>query len=168
MARASVRVASGFGLIMLAATASPHLGQARDVQRLVLTNRQMDSVTAGDSNLTNVDNGSAGLDVGLDLAATANGPKALTQTVGAIQVGSAEVWQVNVGPENQITPVSDSPAQVAFGGGQAAAQGTDANCAAKISLIGDFAYLNQTASAVTTPTTAICQCAALAISFALH
>jgi hypothetical protein len=155
MKSAGTRLAGVVTATLLTGTAwlaCPAFAVARDTMPLTLTNAQMDTVTAG-------------VAAGVDLDASATGTTAETSTKGAVQVGNAVVWRVDVSPTNGITPVSDSAAEIVFGGGEAAAQGADPNCTARIALIGDFAYLNQTATVTTTPISATCMCAALAISF---
>lgn len=120
---------------------------------IALNDSQMDMVTAG-------------VAINLDLAATATGPTTATSTSGKVQVGTANVLTVTGDAKSGYRLVGDSPAQVAFGGGQATASGaTDANCTAQIAVVGNLAYLKQISAATTMPTSAICTCAALAISF---
>lgn len=122
---------------------------------LVLNDRQLDTVTAG-------------IAMNLDLGATATGANAATSTAGTVQIGTADVLTVDGSTKQGWHLTGDHPAQVAFGGGEAAASGETAGCNAKMQVVGSVSYLTQTAAASATSGGVICTCAALAISFTPH
>lgn len=142
-------------LALLAAVAVTSPAFAQDKAPLILSDTQMDSVTAG-------------FTLTADLSATATGTTALTSTNGAMHLGTANILLVDDNPKTGLKLTGQSDAAIGFGGGEAVAQGADASCTAKTILVGAIAYRDQIAAATTTPTSAICTCAALAISLIPH
>lgn len=145
----NISTVSALALLAAVAAASPALAQ--DKAPLILSDTQMDSVTAG-------------FTMTADLGATAAGPTAMTSTTGTMRLGTANILLVDDNPKSGLKLTGQSEASIGFGGGEAVARGNDASCTAKTILVGPLAYRDQIAGATTTPTSAICTCAALAIS----
>lgn len=128
---------------------------------LVLSDRQMDFVTAGAASLR------------LDLTAMAEGPPATAFTVGKVRSADTTIPLVRVSPGavRYVTLVRTIPVTLFFAAGQATAAGTlNEDCSGGIETTGSFAYLTeasvrtQTPGVAGFPTTVNCNCAAFGIA----
>jgi len=130
------------------------------VQPLLLSNKQLDRITAGGATLQ------------IDLSAEALGATATTSAVATIQSVNTAILLVQIDSEGAKIPrvrfLGHAPATVFLGAGRATASGaTSRDCSASIEASGDFDYLTSVAQrtiAPGIPTTLTCACAALAIT----
>lgn len=154
--RLAVLAVIGAGLVV------PTWARARTASGTkILSNAQLDGITAG---------GDFSMD--LDLNAYATSRTATTTTFGAVHIGGADVIRIDTNPKTAgptgTRYLGSKRATILYGGGEAAANGAaDSNCNAKLTVVAPtIDYLRQSQFVTTTPTSAICTCAAFAISFA--
>jgi hypothetical protein len=119
---------------------------------IVLTPRQLDSITAAASTIR------------VEAFATAHGPTAVTSTEGSARSGQTTVLRIDYNPRlpepARAKLLGIVPAEIYVAQGQASATGaTDARASVNIVLSGNFAYLRQ-ASETTATTTSVFQAAA--------
>ena len=131
--------------------------RVRPAMPLVLTLRQLDSITA------------AGTSVRVVALATAHGPTAITSTQGSVQSGQVTILRIDYDP--QRPPLARArflaivPGQLYFAHGRASASGaTDAQASVNIVLSGNFAYVHQVSETTITPTSMTQAAAAFAIA----
>lgn len=120
----------------------------------VLSDRQMDVITAGSSTLL------------INLTANASGPSAGTQTVGEEHTQDARIMAVGYDRRTTaLAHLSGIPVTLFFATGKATAIGADhADCSASTAIEGDFLAYLHAATHMVTPVTAICACAAFAVA----
>jgi hypothetical protein len=132
---------------------------------LVLSDRQLDHVTAG----------AAGLQV--DLAAVAQGSAATAYTTGTVRSvdTSIQLVQVSTKVPGDMALIGNVPATLFFANGGAAAAGsTSADCSGSIETSGSFAYLIEASARLQTsgsagfPIAVNCNCAAFGIALNQH
>jgi hypothetical protein len=157
LAFVSVSLASAAGLPGTAASAP-----------FVLSDRQMDGVTAGTATLR------------LDLSAMAEGSTATTYTAGTVRSADTSILLVQVSPRSHGRPRDIEfkgrvPATVVLAAGQATATGSaGADCSGHIETSGNIAYLAEASLRTRTsasggfPIAANCACAAIAITLGQH
>jgi hypothetical protein len=124
---------------------------------IVLTDKQLDSVTAASANID------------LDLSAFAEGPNAVTSTEGSVSNASGEILRAAIDPSapdaGRARSLGMAAADFTFASGQASASGaSSAECSAALTITGNYDFLIGTSARSVTPTSAICSCAAFGIS----
>lgn len=133
---------------------------------IVLSDRQLDFVTAGESKLE------------LDLSAAAQGPTATAITSGTSQSAGAKILLIETSSNaHGVTGarlLGTVPATLVLATGKAQASGATAQCSANVVTSGEFAYLTEASLRTAAPgsagvaTTVTCACAALAIALGPH
>lgn len=132
---------------------------------LVLSDRQLDQVTAGAASLR------------VDLAAVAQGSAATALTTGTVRSVETSIQLVRVSPgaAGGVALIGDVPATLFFANGRAAAAGSgNSDCSGNIETSGNFAYLTeasvrfQTTGSTGFPTAVNCDCAAFGITLNQH
>jgi hypothetical protein len=123
---------------------------------MLLDDEQLDEVTA------------AGIRIDLDLAASAEGPEAVTSTEGAVSVGRTTASLVAIDAaapqEARVRLIGEVQADVGIAAGKATANGaSDATCSAAPTVTG-AAYNQVVQSQSFTAGSAICSCGAVAVN----
>jgi hypothetical protein len=132
--------------------ASPAKARARAAAPLVLTDRQLDVITAA-----------AGMQVDVDAAAL--GPLASTTTAGSVIGITAPILIIATPPRAPARALGTVPAELFLAKGQASAVGAvSAHCSATVTIEGTFAFLQRASATTTTPVSATCLCAAFGIA----
>jgi hypothetical protein len=130
-----------------------------DFAPAVLSNAQLDRVTAGSTTLS------------LELAAHAQGPTATTTTEGSVQGAPTTILLVATDPREpqgaQVHLLGALPVDLIFASGRATATGGNSpDCSAKIDIVdvANIAFITQMSSTITGANSATCSCAAFAIA----
>ena len=143
-------------LAAMLAASTAHAGPRQSPAPMILSESEMDRVTAG------------GLGLRVDLASAARGPAAFAAVAGETRIGRATVLDVVLDPAAppaaRARLTGTEAVEIGLGSGRASAAGDDAHCTASIAAVGDIAFLHSLSSAAATPSSAPCLCSVFAIA----
>lgn len=139
-------------------TASEKVSPTHRLGPMVLTEAQMDKITAGTIRMQ------------IDVAGSAEGPAASTSVDSQSRIVEAKVLRVAMNPgappQASARLLGETPAEIAIGFGHAFASGeSSAGCSARAEAIGNIDFSHYTNTTIMTPKSVTCLCSLFAVSF---